>query len=272
VSETSYNEIPGADYSVDSISTPNEDDIDSSVLVEEKYFSSTQEIPNGNYTVKVTSKTSGTYYLDYRSYDVSGYTNGSSYRTGTINATGSVTETLAHLDTPMAAANATLKLSKYQITSNSKLSSSKATIDLLGNLERNDGAAITLKSSFQISIGQFGTYLQTLKGSDFRKRQLGRLVSYTYEKNGVSIELFSTGAFTVRLQNVDVSKIPNDEVGMLQISSDTTVGQLRSQLTCAKSKCELDDSCLRFNGILSNVCRVDHFYRNFFKDLFGSRK
>ncbi len=256
--QTTYSEIPGADYSDQSIDTPNEDGFTPSTLVRERYFASSQDVPSGEFQVQVFATESGNYYLDHRSYDLTGTTNDANYKTGVLAAGSSETIILKHSTSPVGLINAQLKIEDYRIEKiNKKRGMRESNLAARGKLLPFSKAALELKSTFQFAIGGLNGYLLSLPADQFKVVKNRKETTFIYNKNGVEIEISSTGEFKMKLEKVDLSMIDSSQLEYLRVSMDTINGDIATSLKCSHNICSLED---RKHHVHNHGCRKHDFH------------
>lgn len=234
---TRYSEIPGASYVDQSIDSPNEVEFTPSTLVAERYFISSQDVPPGSYQVKVFGVSSGTYYLDYRSYDSVGTTNDATYKSGTILAGASDIVSFQHSLDLVPAPNADIKVKRFSVK-NAGLKASR--INFSGKVEPFSGAGLELKSSLQITIGGVSGYHLALPASAFEYKVNGGQARYSYRQNGIEVGLQESGDFKIEINQANLSGVDSNQIGYLRLDVDNINADADVKLKCNNEKCFFD--------------------------------
>jgi hypothetical protein len=237
----SYSEIPGAGHGEQSINTPGDPGYTPSTLVDERYFISSSDVPAGSYQVQVFSVTGGSYYLDYRSYDSTGTTNDARFQTGTLKQGASSTVAFQHSTASVPVPNASLKLGGYLIEKSYKENLKNATIGISGELIPFSKALVSLKSSFQLSIGGISGYQLDLPASAFKSRTIYKKTFYSYENRDVRVWLDSSGRFEAEIRDADLSSIDPSLLGYVSLSVDSVFGDTSSNLKCHDGFCSINN-------------------------------
>jgi len=235
-----YAEIPGASYIDQSIDSPNEVGFTPSTLVAERYFISSQDVPPGSYQVKVFGVSSGTYYLDYRSYDSTGTTNDASYKSGTILAGASDIVSFKHSLDPVPAPNADIKVKRFSINKSQKADPKNSIINFSGKVVPYSDKALMLNSSFRFTIGGVSGYSLALPASAFDYKVNNSQGRYTYHVNGVKIELQESGDFKIEILHVDLSGVDSNQTGYLRLDIDNINADINVTLKCHNEQCFFD--------------------------------
>ncbi|NJM09654.1 MAG: hypothetical protein HC883_01770 [Bdellovibrionaceae bacterium] len=241
---TSYSEIPGTDYGVQSTNTPAEDESDPVTLVSERAFSSWSDAIGGTYKIQVFAIKDGDYYIDYRSYDTAGDFNDSLYRTGTLSAGQTVSINLNHSTESIRPSNAGLTIEDYSIMRSGKRNSSLSRIILAGKIKPQGGAGLSLTSQFKISLGGLMGYSLTVPGSAFKSRQekigKSKITTYVHRDQGTEIMLHSTGEVKVIIPHADLSSLdPDSQFGEIEIEADSITADEKVNVECFRGLCTM---------------------------------
>lgn len=234
---TSYSEIPGASYEIQSIDTPNEDGYTPQTLVAERYFVSGTDVPSGAYQVQVFAVNSGSYYLDYSGYDATGTTNKSIYHTGIIQVGQPVVYNFIHSDQAMPVPNAKINLKKYTVHNFHRSNLSKSDVKVSGKLIPNVSGAIKIGSGLVMALGGIGEYSLTIPSADFKiDREHGEVI-YKYQNKDTQIKIKSNGEFKIELHRINLTNVSPELIGLVSVSIDNLNGQINSNLICSIHEC-----------------------------------
>jgi hypothetical protein len=238
---TTYNEIPGASYSNQSINTPSDEGLPNKTLVAERYFtySSNSDIPSGSYSVQIYAVSSGSYYLEYRGYDSSGNLNSNEIRNGVLNAGGAATQLLNHSNVPAPVINADLKVEHFMMRKKPKNSFARTNLKIEGQLRRRDNKPISISNSVNISIGGSSGYKLNLFGSDFKLRKSSEKSYYLYSKGDIEIKISTRGDFDINIENADLRESDRLRLGEIELQIDDAFGASSIQLECRKNACKM---------------------------------
>lgn len=238
-----YNEIPGAAYGEQSIDTPNEIGFSPETLVAQRIFYSPQDVPSGEYHVRAFGEGSGEYYVDYRAYDASGTPNASNYKAGNIRAGDAMDLVYQHTIEPAPRASGELVLKEYRLQKSAKKGLADVDVEVEGQIKPYLVNSMDLDSAFIFEIGNVSGFKISVPANKFKKDKGRRLTEYTYNKNGVKIELSSNGTVKVNLDGANLSVIDDSEMGYIRITVDDIVADAGVEVVCDRKnkKCGLDD-------------------------------
>ena len=229
----SYSEIPGASYGIQSINTPNETSFTDETLVAENYFSSSEDVPAGNYNVKVFSPNGGRYYLDYRATDSAGFLNEANLKTGTLLAGQSTVLEYPHSVEPVIYPNAELKISSYQLHE-MKNGFTQIGLVLTGTLIPNDGSKLQFSDNFNLKIGGDSGLVLRLSSRQFRSLKGGK---YSYTDQGITVTLDESGSFHVVISKISSTLTSAEKAGAIAVGVDSIKGETQIHLRCSKNVC-----------------------------------
>lgn len=212
---------------------------------------------DGTYSVEVFSLTDEDYYLDYRSTDMAGNFNDAVYKTGHLSSGQSAVVTFAHSSQTMLFSNAALTLRDVLI---SKVGYghgyNRTDVKISGKIETDGGKPLVLESQFRVTIGGVTGYSLDLRGSEFKPvhhRGRGHMTEYIYRKRGLSVELSSSGDFSIRIDGANLSTVDPAQLGQIQVEVDSIVADAAVDLTCHGNTCRLQkvrghQSCQKSRG------------------------
>lgn len=238
---TTYNEIPGTSYELQSINNPGDDGSDNDTQAEERYFSyaDDKDIPVGNYSVQVYGVTAGSYYLDYAGYDSKGNSNAYVYKTGTITAGGTITENIIHSADSIPEVTAILKLEEYEIKKKPKNNYSQSRIKIEGRITNLDKSKLVLENQFKLLIGGVSGYSLSIPASEFKHRKYKSGFTALYKSRSIEVEISSSGEFEINLEKADLSSLTKDQFNYVGVQVDDKFADVNQSLQCRKNACKL---------------------------------
>ena len=246
--QTVYNEIPGANYSLQSINTPSDPGFTPETLVQEQYFSSSTEVMDGGYQVKVFGLNSGSYYLDSRSFDSAGDFNDSQYKTGTIKAGQVITLNLMHSSQTISSSNAKLSLVDYSLFAKHK-DFAKANIDVIAKITPLVKSKMTLVSNFRFMVGGAGGFDLSIPASQFKalpsdqdkdcRDKKAEPTHFIYRGGKAEIHVWSSGEINIRIHDANLSNLDSNQFDQIRIEIDSTAGDTNAKLNCHDDFCSI---------------------------------
>lgn len=245
VTRANFQEIPGASYGDQSINTPAEVGFSPETLVSERYFSSSSDVKVGDYQVEVFAGTDGPFYLDYRSFDASGYMNDFGSRTGTLQAGTSVLTHFKHSTESVPISNASILVKGYSVHRKIQKSDPNSQIEVSGKIIKNIKSAFSIKRRFQFTMGGLSGYTLSVPAAQFKEQKEYGKIQYIYHKPGVEIRLSELGQFNIEIQRADLLNVDPSQYGYIRLEIDSTVADTRVTLKCNKEKCRLSDKKLK---------------------------
>jgi hypothetical protein len=243
ITGTTYAEIPGATYELQSINTPNETGFTPQTLVAERYFTNSVSALTGNYQVTVYAVSAGSYYIDYRGFDATGTTNKSIIRKGTLSAGQTATVTVNQSDAAAPVPNAKITLREYSIRDFKKIGLADATVHVVGNISSFSKSNFVFGSAFSLGIGGVGEYSLRVPASNFKTRKLRDVQIYEYHAKYIDMVVDSRGDFDLKVRDANLTSVNQNEIGLISITTGNFIGQTNSELMCDKDECHLPPEC-----------------------------
>lgn len=236
ISQVAFAEIPGSSYGMQSVNTPDEPDVVSETLTAENFFTSTQDVPPGNYTISMYSLNGGAYYLDYRTTDAAGYANGASYQSGTLEARQSIELNYIHSIEPSKFPNSTIKISSFIITQRNKRFLDIGVV-MSGRMTPLDGSKLRLRDSFRLKLGGETGLTIEVAATQFKTLPLFKSKRYIYLGRDVKVLIDESGLFEIVISNGRTGILTREQAQSVSIEIDQYKAVTQVPLKCSKSVC-----------------------------------